>query len=144
MRRLIILGVALAVLALPSAVFGVGGRPFLVPLTGAAERPGPGDPDGTGTAWLQVNVGTGQVCYTLEVANITLPTVAAHIHKAPVTDPGPIVIPLNAPDATGVSGGCATADRSLLIDILANPDDYYVNVHTLPDYGPGAVRGQLR
>ena len=23
------------------------------------------------------------------------------------------------------------------------PEDYYVNVHTLPDFGPGAVRGQL-
>ena len=78
------------------------------------------------------------------LSRITLPTTGAHIHKAPVTDPGPIVIPLSAPDATGVSGGCATADRALLVDILANPDDYYVNVHTLPDYGPGAVRGQLR
>lgn len=144
MRRLIILGLALAVLTLPSAALGAGGRPFVVPLTGAAERPGPGDPDGTGTAWLRINVGMGEVCYTLEVANITLPTTGAHIHKAPVTDPGPVVIPLSAPDATGVSGGCVTADRALLIDILANPDDYYVNVHTLPDYGPGAVRGQLR
>ena len=143
MRRLIILGVALAVLALPSAAFGVGGRPFIVAMTGAAERPGPGDPDGTGTAWLAVNVGKGEVCYTLEVANIILPAVGAHIHEAPVTDPGPIVIPLISPDASGVSGGCATADRALLIDILANPDEYYVNVHS-SDFPAGAVRGQLR
>jgi hypothetical protein len=143
MRRLIILGLALAVLALPSAAFGVGGRPFVIPMTGAAEVPGPGDPDGTGTAWLSINVGTGQVCYTLEVANITLPATGAHIHEAPVTEAGPVVIPLNAPDATGVSGGCASADRSLLVDILANPDAYYVNVHT-SDFQPGAIRGQLR
>jgi len=143
MRRLIILGVALAVLALPSAAFGVGGRPFIVAMTGAAERPGPGDPDGTGTAWLAVNVGKGEVCYTLEVANIILPAVGAHIHEAPVTDPGPVVIPLIAPNASGVSGGCATADRALLIDILANPDEYYVNVHS-SDFPAGAVRGQLR
>jgi hypothetical protein len=144
MRRLIILGLVLAVLALPSAAFGAGGRPFVIPLTGAAEVPGPGDPDGTGTAWLQINVGMGQVCYTLEVANITLPTTGAHIHEAPVTAPGPVVIPLIPPDETGTSGGCATADRALLIDILANPDQYYVNVHTLPLYAAGAVRGQLR
>lgn len=143
MRRLIILGLALAVLALPSAAFGAGGRPFVVAMTGAAERPGPGDPDGTGTAWLQVNVGMREVCYTLEAANITLPALAAHIHVAPATAPGPVVIPLNPPDATGVSGGCVEADRSLLIDILANPDQYYVNVHT-SDFQPGAIRGQLR
>ena len=32
-----------------------GGRPFEVTLTGAAEVPGPGDPDGTGTATLSLN-----------------------------------------------------------------------------------------
>lgn len=143
MRRLFFIGMAIAVLALPSATFGAGGRPFVVAMTGAAERPGPGDPDGTGTAWLTINVGQGEVCYTLEVENITLPALAAHIHVAPETDPGPIVIGLTPPDATGVSSGCATADRALLVDILANPDAYYVNVHT-SDFPPGAVRGQLR
>lgn len=143
MRRLIILAVALTMLALPSAAFGTAGRPFVVPLTGAAERPGPGDPDGTGTAWLRINPGQGEVCYTLQVANIVLPALAAHIHKAPVTDPGPVVIPLNAPGADGLSGGCAAADRSLLVDILVHPADYYVNVHALPTFQAGAVRGQL-
>lgn len=143
MRRLLFIGMAIAVLALPSATFGAGGRPFVVAMTGAAERPGPGDPDGTGTAWLTINAGQGEVCYTLEVENITLPALAAHIHVAPETDPGPIVIGLTPPDATGVSSGCATADRALLVDILANPDAYYVNVHT-SDFPPGAVRGQLR
>jgi len=144
MRRLIILGVAIAILALPSAAFGAGGRPFLVPMTGAAERPGPGDPDGTGTAWLSLNFGQMQVCYTLQVENITLPAVAAHIHKAPATDPGPVVIPLIPPDATGMSSGCAeVTDAALLLDILVHPGDYYVNVHTLPGFAAGAVRGQL-
>jgi hypothetical protein len=27
--------------------------------------------------------------------------------------------------------------------ILKNPSNYYVNVHTLPLYGAGAVRGDL-
>jgi hypothetical protein len=143
MRRLIALVALLALMALPSSV-AAGGRPFTVPMTGGAERPGPGDPDGTGTAWLWVNVGLQEVCYSLSVQNITLPAVAAHIHKAPVTDPGPIVVPFVPPDATGTSSGCASvSDRGLLIDILAHPGAYYVNVHTLPLYGPGAVRGQL-
>lgn len=142
MRRLIILGALFAILALPTSA-AAGGRPFVLQLSGAAERPGPGDPDGSGTAWLWVNPGQGEVCFALEVQNITLPTVGAHIHKAPATDPGPIVIPLIAPDSTGASSGCVSADRSLLIDILVHPSDYYVNVHTLPLYGAGAVRAQL-
>ena len=104
MRRLIILVVALVMLALPASALA-GGRPFVVPLTGAAERPGPGDPDGSGTAWLWLNYGQMEICYVIEVENVTLPAVGAHIHKAPVTDPGPVVVPLNNPDATGTSSG---------------------------------------
>ena len=142
MRRLIVTVLALAVLALPTAA-AAGGRPFVVPLTGAAERPGPGDPDGSGTAWLWVNYGQMEICFALVVENITLPTIGAHIHLAPITDPGPIVVPLINP-VTGQSSGCVEVlDAALLKDILQNPQDYYVNVHTLPDYGPGAVRGQL-
>ena len=44
-----------------------GGRPFTVALTGAAERPGPGDPDGSGTATLRLNPGQEEVCFTLTV-----------------------------------------------------------------------------
>jgi CHRD domain len=143
MRRLIILILALAMLALPASAFG-GGRPFVVSLTGDAERPGPGDPDGSGTAWFWVNYGQMEICYSIFVENVTLPAVGAHIHKAPVTDPGPVVVPLNNPDATGSSSGCAeVSDAVLLKDILQNPQDYYVNVHTLPGFAAGAVRGQL-
>jgi len=142
MRRLIVLGVALAMLALPAAI-SAGGRPFTAPLTGAAERPGPGDPDGTGTAWLWVNYGQMEICYELSVENITLPAAAAHIHLAPPTAAGPVVVPLNAPDASGFASGCAAVtDAALLKNILQNPSQYYVNVHT-SDFGPGAVRGQL-
>ena len=142
MRRLIVLATMLSVLALPAAA-AAGGRPFVVPLTGAAEQPGPGDPDGSGTAWLWVNYGQMEICYSLVVENITLPTTGAHIHKAPVTDPGPVVVPLINP-VTGQSSGCAeVSDAELLKDILQNPQDYYVNVHTLPLYAAGAVRGQL-
>lgn len=66
----------------------------------------------------------------------------AHIHRAPPTDPGPIVVHLTAP-TTGSSSGCVHADRELIKDIIKNPEDYYVNIHALPSFGPGAVRGQL-
>jgi CHRD domain len=142
MRRLISIVAVAALLALPSAVVADdGGRPFVVPMTGAAERPGPGDADGTGTAWFFVNVGQMEICYTLVVENIA-PATAAHIHLAPPTDPGPVVVPLAAP-TSGEASGCATvSDVALLKNILKNPSDYYVNVHNA-DFPGGAVRGQL-
>ena len=119
-----------------------GGRPLSATLTGAAERPGPGDADGTGTATIRVTPGLGRVCFVLNVANITLPSAAAHIHIAPPTDPGPVVVTLTAPDATGSSQGCVATTRALVKAILKNPSAYYVNVHT-SDFPAGAVRGQL-
>ena len=62
-------------------------RPISVQMTGAAERPGPSDPDGTGTAEFRINPGQSEVCYTLTVANIE-PATAAHIHRAPPTSAG--------------------------------------------------------
>ena len=34
-------------------------------------------------------------------------------------------------------------DKGLIKDIRQHPDDYYVNVHSTPDFEAGAVRGQL-
>src|SRR5687768_11483438 len=120
-----------------------GGRPFTTTLTGAAEIPGPGDPDGSGTAALRLNPGRGEVCFELSVQNITLPATGAHIHVGTATQFGPVVVGLTPPGATGASSGCVSADRALIKAIIQNPENYYVNVHTLPLYAAGAVRGQL-
>lgn len=140
MNSRIALVAALAALPLAAASAQQGGRPFTVQMTGAAERPGPGDPDGTGTATIRVNPGQEQICYTLTVANIQ-PATAAHIHRAPPSEAGPIVVPLEAP-TDGSSEGCAPVSRELALDIIRNPDVYYVNVHNA-EYPRGAVRGQL-
>ena len=118
---------------------GVGGRLLTATLTGAAEVPGPGDPDGRGTARVTVNPGTGEICYALEVAGID-PAQMAHIHEAPVTASGPVVKGLTPP-TTSTSSGCVT-DAPLAAELLAAPADYYVNVHNVPFPG-GALRGQL-
>src|SRR5215211_4437604 len=86
-----------------SALADNGGRPFTTTLTGAAERPGPGDPDGSGTASLRLNPGQEEICFELSVSNITLPATGAHIHVGPTTDPGPVVVPLTPPGASGTS-----------------------------------------
>jgi hypothetical protein len=113
-----------------------------VAMTGAQEAPGPGDPDGKGTATFKFAPEAGLVCWTLTVSNITLPATAAHIHIAPKGSPGPVVIPLSAPGADGKAQGCASASKDLLKAIVANPAAYYVNVHNV-DFPPGAVRAQL-
>ena len=120
-----------------------GGRPFEVMLTGAAERPGPGDPDGSGTAMITLNQGQGTIRFDITVSNITLPAVGAHIHFGNENEPGPVVVPLIAPDATGHSSGEVNVDPELIKAIRQHPENYYINVHTLPLYAAGAVRGQL-
>ena len=120
-----------------------GGRPLTATLTGAAEAPGPGDADGSGSATVTLNVGHGEVCWEIHVADITLPASAAHIHIAPVGDAGPVVVPLSPPDANGDSSGCASGvERALIRAIMHDPAAYYVNVHN-SDFPAGALRGQL-
>jgi hypothetical protein len=116
-----------------------GGRPISVEMSGAQEVP-PADPDGTGTATFTFNPGLGQVCYELTAENIA-PATASHIHHAPAGVNGPVVIPL-MPPTSGHSSGCASADRDLILDIIQNPEAYYVNVHNAV-YPGGAIRAQL-
>jgi len=133
--------VALMVATTPMVV--AKGRPLKAELTGAAEVPGPGDADGSGIARLRLNQGRHRICYTINVQDITLPAVAAHIHVGDASVAGPVVVTLTPPDETGESKGCATGvERSLIKAIRKHRDDYYVNVHTT-DFPAGAIRGQL-
>ena len=132
--------ILLTVLALTS-IAAASGRTFTTTLTGAAEVP-PGDPDGTGTATITFMPGAGQVCWEIQVSGITLPATASHIHEAPAGVAGPVVIPLSAPDANGFSSGCASVAREQILEIMRDPEGYYVNVHNV-DYPSGALRGQL-
>jgi hypothetical protein len=141
MKRIKGFQLVMLVLALLSlTAVAAGGQPITVTMTGAAERPGPGDPDGTGTASFTFNRGLGEVCYWLSVSNIA-PATAAHIHLAPSTVAGPVVIPLTPP-TNGTSSGCITVDRELIKAISKNPENYYVNVHNA-EYPAGAIRSQL-
>jgi hypothetical protein len=139
--------------ALVAALVAVGvasaddsGRPFTTALTGAAERPGPGDPDASGTASVRLHQGLGEVCFDLSWADVDGEVFAAHIHVAPPTDPGPIVVTLFTGSFSGTdsaSGCTAGVDPELIKAIRQNPEAYYVNVHSRPNFPGGAVRGQL-
>jgi len=109
---------------------------FVVPLDGAQEAPGPGDPDGAGAALLTIDSEVLTIDWNITADDIDFPLTGAHIHKAPVGEPGPVVV-----DFGGELSGAGLADPDLA-DILANPACYYVNLHNakFPD---GAIRGQL-
>jgi hypothetical protein len=137
----LVASVGLLLAAVVPASAETGGVPFTIELTGAAEVnaagvPNQGDPDGSGTATLTINPGLGQVCWTIEVTGVD-PITAAHIHIAPSTAPGPIVVPLNP-----YTGGCTDIDLELALAIITDPSSYYVNVHNAT-YPAGALRGQL-
>ena len=143
-------GLLVAVIALTTvAVFGgfaaaqekgQGGRRLTAALTGPAEVPGPGDPDGSGTAVITLNQGQKEVCFELAVTNIAAATLA-HIHEGAPTAAGPVVVTLTPPTESS-SKGCVTADDELIKRIRQSPENFYVNVHNA-DFPDGAVRGQL-
>jgi hypothetical protein len=108
-------------------------------LTGEKEVPGPGDPDGSGTA--VVKVFRAKLCYTLRVENIQLRQLQAHIHLGLRDEAGPVIVPLEPPTG-GFSSACTPITRALSLELREHPSRYYVNVHNerFPD---GAIRGQL-
>ncbi len=107
-----------------------------------------GDPDGRGEAYVfGIDGDPTTLCYVLLVTKID-PATAAHIHKGVAGTNGPVVVNLAAP-GDGNAADCLTegeegkfVDDQTVADILANPDQYYVNVHNA-DYPGGAIRGQL-
>jgi hypothetical protein len=145
-RRVLFLAASLgmvAMLALGAPAYGQG-RPFATTLTGAAEVPGPGDLDASGTAFITLNQGQGEVCFELSWAGIDGTVTAAHIHIGAATVAGPVVVGLFAGTFAGTdtASGCVSASEELIKAIRQNPENYYVNVHS--DVFPaGAVRGQL-
>jgi hypothetical protein len=119
-----------------------GGVAIDTHLTGVAERPDPGDADGTGTATIRLRKGQAKICYSLSASGITLPAAAAHIHRGTVDEAGAVVVPLGTPNAAGTASGCMPATRPLVAEILGNRSGFYVNVHT-SDLPNGALRAQL-
>ena len=146
-RRVLFLAAALgmvALLAMAAPALGEG-RPFATTLTGAAEVPGPGDPNASGTALITLNQGQGEVCFDLSWAGIDGTVTAAHIHVGAATVAGPVVVGLFAGSFEGTDSASACVSgvsEELIKDIRQNPENYYVNIHS--DMFPaGAVRGQL-
>jgi len=107
-----------------------------------------GDPNGRGEAYVfGVDGDPTTLCYVLTVDKIGT-AMAAHIHEGAAGANGPVVVNLAAP-ADGNAADCLTEGEEgkfvgdqTVAEILANPGNYYVNVHNV-EYPGGAIRGQL-
>ena len=113
-----------------------------VHLTGAAEAPGPGDPDASGNATIYIDDDTNKLCLSLSWSNVDGTPSGLHIHFAPPGAAGPVVIPFAVPTGTVTFQCVAVANEDLLDNISVHPEQYYINIHSNL-YPAGAARGQL-
>jgi CHRD domain-containing protein len=117
------------------------------PLTGTVT----GDPDGKGKAEFTLDPDEGEICYELEAEEIAEPAEpapglgSAHIH---FLGTGGISVDLEA-DFTPhkkddfMASGCVEVDSDLILAILANPEQFYVNIHNV-EFPGGALAGLLQ
>lgn len=140
---------ALVLLVTLTAGTALAARPvqaFQTLLTGAHEVPGPGDADAIGHATVLVWPDEDRVCWVLSWNRIDGTVVASHIHGPATTAqavPPVVTFFQGVPhEGTDTDRGCTTS-ATWADAIVADPGSFYVNVHAAPDFGPGAIRGQL-
>ena len=113
-------------------------------LTGSQEVPANNNP-GFGNATVTFDATRQNVNVTITVANLGSPINNFHIHEAPPGVNGPVVVNLIGLGGTFTNGtmtGTFPIDAGVAARMLNNPENFYVNVHTVALPG-GGVRGQL-
>jgi CHRD domain len=139
------LAVTLCAVVVTGALAGNNPNKLRANMNGAKERPDPGDPNGSGTAFVTLNSRATRVCFFITHQRIVRP-VAGHIHRGGPGTAGPIVVPLfeRASGAASPIRGCEGDVTGALIRQIRNrPGGFYVNLHNGP-FPAGAIRGQLR
>jgi len=114
-----------------------------------------GDPDGKGVGYVfGVDGDELTLCYSLLVQKLQLVPVgegmAAHIHEGLRDANGPVVAVLAGPEdgnaadclTEGEMGKFPTGESGIVQRILANPSQFYINIHN-PEFPGGAIRGNL-
>ena len=104
------------------------------------EVPTKGPSGSSGTAKIDINTDTNQVCYELTTSGLSEQPTAAHIHSGAKGASGPVVIDFNLP-ANGMKN-CVTSEAAKVAAVTADPGNHYVNIHTA-SYQAGAMRGQM-
>jgi CHRD domain len=141
----------LAAAGLVTAAVALGGQPsattFVAVLTSDEEVPhcaaATNAARGSFVAHV-VDEATGKVEWKLVANNLPGNISAAHIHMAPKGVAGAVVqaTPPTPGEENGVVGTGTFSNPALVAAIRANPDSFYVNVHTNV-CAPGVIRGQL-
>jgi CHRD domain len=146
---------ALGCLVIGASALGAsqGGAPRSATLLGANEVGLSGDPDGSGTARLRVNVGKRSVCGWFTADHLDTVT-GVHVHVGAAGVNGGVVVDFGYPGTNGglVDGrwhACGTAadgtsplSKTLVKALVQTPTAYYVNIRTTA-YLAGAIRAQL-
>jgi len=125
---------------------------FNVQLRSEQEPNGASTSESMGHAQVKISA-DGTMEFTFTINNKSDETFTrAHIHKAPAGVNGPIhwdfleagnPVPSVAGQPAQLRGIARARAAAVLADLLAHPDQYYVNVHSTAFPG-GAVRGQLQ
>ena len=122
---------------------------YLVSLNGANEvAPTVGDPNGSAFGTISLDDVTGNISYAITYANLeTLSDFHIHGPNGPAGVSQSVWIGFGI--ATTVPGTLTRAltlpavDLPKITQVLANPANFYLNIHTTPTHAGGAVRGQL-
>ncbi|MBA2472591.1 MAG: hypothetical protein DLM61_12415 [Pseudonocardiales bacterium] len=128
-----------------ATAYEYGHEQFSIQLTGDEVRDG-GDRDGDGVARLDLDPKNERICYVITWRGLEGHVTDFHIHSAPRHNDGPVFVDLfNDRRFHGESNtvaDCVHSDRSKIRDIIDEPSDYYLMLHTTPHHA-GALRGQL-
>lgn len=126
--------------AVRGQMLGDGPSSFALATTLLGRRePAGGSTTGQGFAALVFDSAT--LYYYLWETGLGTPT-AAHVHSGGAGVDGRVLVGLSPTFSGGQATGGVPVDAGTLAAIQANPDQYYVNIHT-GDFPNGALRGQL-
>jgi hypothetical protein len=141
MRRITVIIAFLVISLTTSAAFG---QTLGAVLTGPQEVP-PTTSPGFGNATVTFDSTRANITVTITVSNLGAAINNFHIHEAPAGVAGNVVenlIGLGGVFVGGTMTGNFPIDPAVAARMVANPANFYVNVHTTQFPG-GAIRGQL-
>jgi hypothetical protein len=131
--------------AIRGQLSSTGGVTFIGDMNGAREVPGPGHPSASGTFVLSINEARDRLTYAIATTGLTSIT-NSHVHgpTGPAGTAAGVFVGLGtaADYANGSARGTVTITSEQAAAIIANPSNFYVNVHT-SELPSGAIRGQL-